>query len=133
MKKALIATTAIVAAGLASSASAAEWSTRVTGYYFLGLGVLRQLGNQDGVAVLRDGEAHVRAKLVKADNGITFQARIELEAFTSGDQIDENYGTMSGSFGTILIGSATTTRFTTTTLARSTRQAHASATTTRSR
>ena len=103
MKKALIATTAIVAAGLASSASAAEWSTRVTGYYFLGLGVSDNSG-QDGVAVLRDGEAHVRAKLV-ADNGITFQARIELEAFTSGDQIDENYGTVSGSFGTILIGS----------------------------
>ena len=103
MKKALIATTAIVAAGLASSASAAEWSTRVTGYYFLGLGVSDNSG-QDGVAVLRDGEAHVRAKLV-ADNGITFEARIELEAFTSSDQIDENYGTVSGSFGTILIGS----------------------------
>lgn len=102
MKKALIATTAIVAAGLASSASAAEWSTRVTGYYFLGLGVSDN-SNADGVAVLRDGEAHVRAKLV-ADNGITFEARIELEAFTSGDQIDENYGTISGSFGTILIG-----------------------------
>lgn len=103
MKKALIATTALVAAGFATTATAAEWSTRVTGYYFLGLGVSDNSG-QDGVAVLRDGEAHVRAKLV-ADNGITFQARIELEAFTSGDQIDENYGTVSGSFGTILIGS----------------------------
>lgn len=103
MKKALIATTALVAAGFATTATAAEWSTRVTGYYFLGLGVSDNNG-QDGVAVLRDGEAHVRAKLV-ADNGITFQARIELEAFTSGDQIDENYGTVSGSFGTILIGS----------------------------
>ena len=102
MKKALIATTALVAAGFATSATAAEWSTRVTGYYFLGLGVSDN-SNQDGVAVLRDGEAHVRAKLV-ADNGITFQARIELEAFSSGDIIDENYGTISGSFGTILIG-----------------------------
>ncbi len=102
MKKALIATTALVAAGFATSATAAEWSTRVTGYYFLGLGVSDN-SNAGGVAVLRDGEAHVRAKLV-ADNGITFQARIELEAFTSGDQIDENYGTVSGSFGTILIG-----------------------------
>ena len=103
MKKVLIATTAIVAAGLGTTATAAEWDTRVTGYYFLGLGVSDN-GAQDGVAVLRDGEAHVRAKLV-ADNGITFQARIELEAFTTGDQIDENYGTISGSFGTILIGS----------------------------
>ena len=102
MKKVLIATTAIVAAGLGTTATAAEWDTRVTGYYFLGLGVSDN-GGQDGVAILRDGEAHVRAKLV-ADNGITFQARIELEAFTSGDQIDENYGTISGSFGTILIG-----------------------------
>lgn len=103
MKKALIATTALVAAGFATTATAAEWSTRVTGYYFLGLGVSDN-SNADGVGILRDGEAHVRAKLV-ADNGITFQARIELEAFTSGDQIDENYGTVSGSFGTILIGS----------------------------
>ena len=102
MKKALIATTALVAAGFATSATAAEWSTRVTGYYFLGLGVSDN-DNADGVGVLRDGEAHVRAKLV-ADNGITFEARIELEAFTSGDQIDENYGTISGSFGSILIG-----------------------------
>lgn len=103
MKKALIATTALVAAGFATTATAAEWSTRVTGYYFLGLGVSDN-SNADGVGILRDGEAHVRAKLV-ADNGITFQARIELEAFTSGDQIDENYGTVSGSFGEILIGS----------------------------
>jgi predicted porin len=103
MKKALIATTALVAAGFATTATAAEWSTRITGYYFLGLGV-SDASNQDGVAVLRDGEAHVRAKLV-ADNGITFQARVELEAFTqSGDQIDENWGSVSGSFGTIMIG-----------------------------
>ena len=102
MKKALIATTALVAAGFATTATAAEWSTNVTGYYFLGLGASDN-SNADGIGVLRDGEAHVRAKLV-ADNGITFQARIELEAFTSGDQIDENYGTISGSFGTILIG-----------------------------
>jgi hypothetical protein len=102
MKKALIATTALVAAGFATTATAAEWSTRVTGYYFLGLGV-SDSSAQDGVAVLRDGEAHVRAKLV-ADNGITFQARVELEAFTSGDQIDENWGSVSGSFGTVMIG-----------------------------
>ncbi len=102
MKKVLIATTALVAAGFATTATAAEWSTNVTGYYFLGLGASDN-SNADGIGVLRDGEAHVRAKLV-ADNGITFQARIELEAFTSGDQIDENYGTISGSFGTILIG-----------------------------
>lgn len=103
MKKALIATTALVAAGVATSASAAEWSTRVTGYYFLGLAA-SDSNAQDGIGVLRDGEAHVRAKLV-ADNGITFNARIELEAFTqANDQIDENWGSVSGSFGTIMIG-----------------------------
>ncbi len=103
MKKTVLMASAASIIGAASAASAAEWETRINGYYFLGLGV-SDSSAQDGVAILRDGEAHVNAKLV-ADNGITFQARIELEAFTSGDQIDENWGSVSGSFGTIMIGS----------------------------
>lgn len=103
MKKALFATTAIVAAGFASSAAAAEWETGVSGYYYLGL-ALSDANGQDGLGVLRDGEFHVNGRLT-ADNGLTFRARVEVESFTSGDQIDENWGSVSGSFGTILIGS----------------------------
>ena len=103
MKKVLFATTAIVAAGLTTSANAAEWETGVSGYYFLGL-ALSDANGQDGLGILRDGEIHVNGRLT-ADNGLTFRARVELESFTSGDQIDENWGSIGGSFGTLLIGS----------------------------
>jgi len=103
MKKVLLATSALVAAGFVTSASAAEWQTGVSGYYFLGVAVSDGAG-QDGIGVLRDGEAHINGRLT-ADNGLTFRARIELEAFTSSDQIDENWGSVSGSFGTLMIGS----------------------------
>lgn len=103
MRNLLLSTSALLAFGIGSGASAAEWDTRVSGFYFLGQTVT-DAPDQDGVGILRDGEFHVNARLV-ADNGITFRARIEVEAFTSDDQIDENWGSVSGSFGTILIGS----------------------------
>ena len=103
MKKVLFATTAIVAAGFASAATSAEWETGVSGYYYLGLG-LSDSDTQDGLGVLRDGEIHVNGRLT-ADNGLTFRARVEIEAHTqAGDQMDENWGSVSGSFGTVMIG-----------------------------
>ena len=104
MKKVLLATSAIVAAGFITTASAAEWSSSVNGYWFVGAAVSDSDDNQDGFGVLRDGEIHFKASL-KADNGLTFGSRVELESFTSGDQIDENYATIGGSFGTVMIGS----------------------------
>lgn len=103
MMRGLMCGTALVAASIAAPAAAAEWQTGVTGYYFLGVGVTDS-DAQDGVGVLRDGEFHVNGRL-EADNGLTFSARIEVEAFTSVDQIDENWGRVSGAFGTVTIGS----------------------------
>ena len=103
MRKLLLSTSMLLAIGVGNGASAAEWETGVSGFYFLGLAA-SDAPDQDGIAILRDGEFHVNARLV-ADNGITFRARIEVEAFTSSDQIDENWASVSGSFGTILIGS----------------------------
>lgn len=105
MKNILFATTAIVAAGAASTASAAEWETTVGGYYFLGLAVADGPGTDgnNGVGVLRDGEFVVEGNLT-ADNGLLFTAHVEVEAFTSGDQIDENWGAVRGSFGRVKIG-----------------------------
>lgn len=89
------------------AAGAAEWETGVRGYMNLGVTYGDPEDDDDGFGVFRDGEFHVRGKLT-ADNGLTFEARIEVEAFTTGDQIDENYGIVSGSFGHLLIGGGDT-------------------------
>lgn len=105
MKKALFATSALVAAGLAGSATAAEWSSSVNGYWYVGMAYSEsdRVNAVDGAGILRDGEIHFNASL-KADNGLTFKSRVELESFTSGDQIDENWASVSGAFGTVKFG-----------------------------
>lgn len=86
---------------------AAEWETGVGGHLNIGAGYADPGGSDDSVAIFRDGEVDVRGRLT-ADNGLVFGARVQLEAFTTGDQIDENYGTVSGPLGTFLIGGADT-------------------------
>jgi predicted porin len=114
MKKIFLATTAIAALSVAGAANAAEWSTGVGGYMQVGIavggaGFSGNVGNfdeDDGLGILRDGEIHLKAKLV-ADNGLTFDARVELEATSASpgsDRIDENWARVSGSFGSIKIG-----------------------------
>lgn len=93
----IVGATAILAS---SAATAAEWRTGVRGYYNLGFEVAESF---DGVGILRDGEFLIFGTL-KADNGLTFRAQIEVESATQGDQIDENWGSVSGSFGEIRIG-----------------------------
>jgi outer membrane protein OmpU len=106
MKKALFASTALVAASLASSGFAAEKITgSVGGYMMFGLVYQDQTGADTQVGVLRDGEIFLQAKGT-SDNGLTFSLRIELEAFTDQvDQIDENWAKVSGSWGEIMVGS----------------------------
>lgn len=106
MKKILFATTALVAGAAAGIASAAERPTgSVNGYMFFGAGLTDVTATGDTeVAILRDGEIHLNFS-GSSDNGLTFAGRVELEAFTTGDQIDENWATVSGSFGEILVGS----------------------------
>lgn len=86
---------------------AAEWETRVGGYLNFGAGFADPLGGDDDFGVFREGELNVNGELA-ADNGLVFKARVEIEAFTTGDQIDENYASVSGPFGTVLIGGADT-------------------------
>lgn len=99
----------VLGLGLATpvGAFAAEWETGVSGYFNLGVTYADPAGADDDFGVFRDGEAHFNGRL-NADNGLTFRARVELEAFTNGDQIDENWGSVGGAFGTILIGGADT-------------------------
>lgn len=60
-------------------------------------------GDFDGVDIKSDSEIHFSPKLV-LDNGLEFAARIELEGATSGDQIDENFLDIEGSFGRVRLG-----------------------------
>lgn len=110
MKKALFATTAIVAASVAGAASAEGLTLKTTGWINAGVAFAdNQIDFGPGAAsaedfhIIRDGEIHFTGSGT-LDNGITLKARVELEAFTTGDQIDENYVQIGGSFGTIQIG-----------------------------
>ncbi len=96
---------AMAAAIAAAPASAAEpLKASVGGYMLGGFGYIEHAGtNQKDVGVLRDGEIHFKV-IGSSDNGLTFQARVEIEAFTTGDQIDENFVSVSGSFGRVMIG-----------------------------
>jgi hypothetical protein len=129
MKKILLASTALVV-GAAAQASASEPLTAsVNGYMNAGVS-FRDEGStwndvipyQDGVGIMRDGEIHFNIKGT-SDNGLTFDARVELEAWSSqfteivyspgeginsslkGDIIDENWVRVSGSWGSIKLGS----------------------------
>ncbi|MCG8510284.1 MAG: porin, partial [Rhodospirillales bacterium] len=119
MKKALTATTALVAAGVVSAGpAAAQIELRLDGYMnnFFGFG---DIDNDDPdvdrnpTNLFSDGEVWFVGEYT-ADNGITFGANIQLEAFGLGDDnstpvgrdhVDENFAYIEGSFGRINVGS----------------------------
>ena len=126
MKKLLIGTTALVAAaGVASTADARDVKLKLGGFAVVGLGFgdrnAADLGgfgdNQDpddigegiseqSIHVVRDGEIHFKGKGT-LDNGITIEARVELEIYGDQDDddvIDENWVRVRSSFGTIMVG-----------------------------
>ncbi len=114
MRKTLLATTALAAAGAfaAGPVLAADMlSVGVGGYMQQWIGV-SSLDGPDGdgktadggVSQYHDSEIFFRGSL-EADNGLTFSVKVELEGNTSGDQIDESQATVSGSFGQVVIGS----------------------------
>jgi len=119
MKKLLYGTTALVAAGMvAGGAQAADKiKVGVGGYFFGYLVAVDQddqaatgaLGaapgnNRRGHGITREGEIIFTGK-TNLDNGIQFGVQVQLEAETCGDQIDESFMWMSGSFGRINLGS----------------------------
>ncbi len=128
MKKQLLAGTAIVAASvlIAGGAVAADKkmmkpSISVNGYYTAHLsGVVdedignAQVLNPPAVDLRSDSEVHFNGS-AKLDNGLNIKVRWELEgnSHTSAgkpspangnDQIDEVYITVSGSFGSVIVG-----------------------------
>lgn len=112
MKKVLYGTTALVAAGAMAAvpAAAEEGVTLGLGGYYnvaMGLGGFDESSSEPRDfgfgGFYADGEVHFKGKTT-LDNGITFGVQIELEAFQSSDQIDENYAFIEGSFGRAVIG-----------------------------
>ena len=112
MKKILLGTTAIVAAGMIMSAPAAFASEKIKigvgGYMEQWFGYVNNDDGADqnysGFDVKSDSEINFKGS-TKLDNGISIGVNVQLEANQStGDQIDESYMIVSGDFGTINVG-----------------------------
>lgn len=112
MKKALLGTSAIaLATAFTTQANAAEFEMKVGGYMeqfvaFASSDADNDPGNSDfdGIDSKQDAEIHFKPSIT-LDNGIKIGAVIELEGNTAGDQIDESYMFIRGSFGEVLLGS----------------------------
>jgi len=109
-KQILLGTTALmVGAMVAPSIAAAEEPLRldVRGYKneFFGIGDANDSAGTDygNTNLFNDGEIHFRGS-TDLDNGLTVGVQVELEAFQSGDQIDESYAFIQGDFGKIVAG-----------------------------
>jgi outer membrane protein OmpU len=111
MKKILLGSTAIVAAGMIASVTSADAASKMK----LGVGGYMEqwfgfTSGDDGVAqdysgfdIKSDPEIFFKGS-TKLDNGITVGVNVQLEATQNGDQIDEQYMFVKGSFGQIIIG-----------------------------
>jgi len=120
MKKILLGSTAIVAAGMIMSApvmAAEKIKLSVGGYMEQWVGYTSTDSSnfpesgqpagttQDfgGFAMVQDAEIHFKGK-TKLDNGMSVGVNVQLEASQNGDQIDETYMEVSGGFGKIILG-----------------------------
>lgn len=118
MKKTLLASTALAAIGaiaLAGQAQAAAHEkaggpikVKVGGYMEQWFGFADSDDNinpgDDGADQQTDAEIHFTGETT-LDNGLTFGINVQLEAQTDGDQIDEQFAYIEGSFGRINLGS----------------------------
>ncbi|MEL6220225.1 MAG: porin [Pseudomonadota bacterium] len=109
MKKVLLGTSAIALVAYAGSAAAAEFEMKVGGYMeqyvaFADSDVENASGDDyTGIDSKQDAEIHFKPSIT-LDNGIKFGVDIQLEGNTSGDQIDESFMFIRGSFGEVLLG-----------------------------
>jgi len=114
MKKLLLGSTALAAAGLMSASALAADPIRVSvnGYYqwYFVVGdwdnrVKVASGTNDGRtdSIRQEGEIWFNG-ITKLDNGTNVGFRIELEAYTTADQVDEHYLFFSGDWGRIEAG-----------------------------
>ncbi|MCG8353977.1 MAG: porin [Kiloniellales bacterium] len=116
MKRSLMSTTALATAGaMVSGPAMAEGGIKLGlgGYMnnFFGVGDVSDDGNDFAeTGMFSDGEVWFTGETT-LDNGLMFGANIQLESFSAGDQIDENFGYMEGGFGRINFGSENTAAY----------------------
>ena len=107
MRKALFGIMALGAAGmLAIGPAAAQVEVGISGYYNAALAAVSQDNdnNDSGHAIRQTAEVHFSGSGT-LDNGLTVGVRLELEGEEqTGDQMDETFIWVSGTFGTIRIG-----------------------------
>ena len=114
-KQLLLGTTALLAGAVAMpDFASAEDPLRlsVRGYKneYFGIGSIDDKSDVAGVkdtgntSHFSDGEVHFKGETA-LDNGLTVGVQIELEANNNGDQVDEAYTYLSGSFGKFIVGS----------------------------
>jgi len=116
MKKILLGSTALVAAGMLAGAGEAQAqgtpiAVTVGGYFYNFVGWVDQddrkgagaIGKPASVDQQNDGEIwfNIRGQLA---NGMVIGGRVELEAMTESDQIDESYLFVEGGFGRFELG-----------------------------
>ena len=112
MKKAILGTTALVAAGAfaTSPASASDKIQLGVGGYMQSTYFYQDSDEPAGTAsrisdrVTQEGEIHFTGETT-LDNGLKFGVNVQLEAYQATDQVDETYIYVEGSFGRVLLGS----------------------------
>jgi predicted porin len=112
MKKQLLTSTALIAAGMmgfSGAAMAAKKATlKVGGYFNANIGFSDQqegvVGNRTAFDTHVDGEVWFSGEL-KLDNGIEIRTRVELENESQADNVDENYMQIRSQWGMLEIGS----------------------------
>lgn len=108
MKNLLLGTSAIVAVSMAAASptqAAEKIKLGVSGYLQTSFVVADyDSGNQLPTDIRHEGEVHFTGSTV-LDNGLKFGVNIQLEARESGDQVDETYMYVEGSFGRVNVGS----------------------------
>jgi outer membrane protein OmpU len=115
MKKSLLATTALAALGVATvaaPASAEGFELKVGGFMEQWFGYTDTSNSvddaADAIAEHSDVEIHIKGSNT-LDNGLTFGFLVEMEGeSTSTENADEQYMTVEGSFGKIIMGSENT-------------------------
>lgn len=111
MKKLLLGTTALATAALMGSQAMAADPIKVSiGGFYSGVAAFGHQDKDTGTGdkyradtFKQDGEIWFMGE-TKLDNGLEVGFRVELEAFTSEDQVDEHYVWFKGGFGELQFG-----------------------------